>query len=349
MEFIPTCINCNFQKADIVNKSRLHTLINETWYSKNTLSQILWPVSLLFCGIVAVRKTLYSLKILKSTKLDAPVIVIGNITVGGTGKTPLVIWVANFLKESGFTPGIISRGYMGKAKSWPQQVRPDSDPVIVGDEAVLISRQTGCPMAVGPDRVAAGQALLKYSSCDIIISDDGLQHYALQRLIEVIVIDGVRRFGNGLCLPAGPLREATNRADKADFLVTNGIPAQGEYAMRYSGKRLYSLTDPNNTLELSEFKNRTVHAVSAIGNTRRFYDYLRSQGLDVIEHSFPDHYMYVENDLDFDDELAILMTEKDAVKCSRYKKADCWYLPIKVEMKKEFGLRLLDKIGANDG
>jgi len=329
--------------------SKIHTLINDTWYSKNTLSQFLRPFALLFCGIVAIRKTLYSLKLLKSTKLNVPVIVVGNITVGGTGKTPLVIWIANFLKESGFTPGIISRGYMGKAKSWPQQVRPDSDPVIVGDEAILISRQSACPMAVGPDRVAAAQALLKYSSCDIIISDDGLQHYALHRTIEVVVIDGVRRFGNGQCLPAGPLRESVNRIDKADFLVTNGIASQGEFAMRYSGKKLFSLLDLNLTMMLADFKNKKVHAVSAIGNTQRFYDYLRSQGLDIIEHSFPDHYMYSMKDLDFDDDLDIIMTEKDAVKCQRYKIKNCWYLPIKVEMKKDFGLRLLNKIGDKDG
>ena len=329
--------------------SKLHTLINETWYSKNTLSQILRPLSILFCGIVAIRKTLYSLKILKSTQLDVPVIIVGNITVGGTGKTPLVIWIANFLKDSGYTPGIISRGYLGKAKSWPQQVRPDSDPVIVGDEAVLISRQTGCPMAVGPNRVEAGKALLKYSNCDIIISDDGLQHYALQRLVEVVVIDGVRRFGNALCLPAGPLREAINRTDSADFLVTNGIAAQGEFAMRYSGKNLYNLINPVEICPLSEFKSKTVHAVSAIGNTNRFYDYLRSQGLDVIEHSFPDHYMYKASDIHFNDGLPVIMTEKDAVKCRRYKLENCWYLPIKVEMKKDFGLQLLDKIGVSDG
>jgi len=332
-----------------VKKSKLHILVNETWYSKNTLTQILRPLSLIFCGIVAIRKSLYSLKILKQTKLDVPVIVVGNITVGGTGKTPLVIWIAKYLRENGFTPGIVSRGYMGKAKSWPQQVRPDSDPVIVGDEAILIARQAQCPMAVGPDRVEVAKTLLKYSQCDIIISDDGLQHYALQRTIEVIVIDGVRRFGNGFCLPAGPLREAVNRMDKADFIVTNGIAYQGEFAMRYTGKELVNLLEPDSTLMLSEFKDKKVHAISAIGNPQRFFDFLRSQGLELIEHSFPDHYMYVQNDITFDDELAVLMTEKDAVKCQRYDIKNCWYLPINVEMKKEFGLRLLDKIGERDG
>ncbi len=332
-----------------MKNSKLHILINETWYSQNMLTHLLKPVSWLFCGIVAIRRTLYSLKILKSTKLDVPVIVIGNISVGGTGKTPLVIWVAKFLKESGFTPGIISRGYQGKAKSWPQQVRPDSDPVIVGDEAILISRQAACPMAVGPDRVAAAKALLKYSDCDIIISDDGLQHYALQRTIEVIVVDGVRRFGNGYCLPAGPLRETTSRLDKVDFVVTNGIAAQGEFAMRYSGKILVNLTQTDSKLMLSEFKNKKVHAVSAIGNPQRFFDYLRGQGLDIIEHIFPDHYMYTRDDIIFDDDLAVIMTEKDAVKCQRYSLENYWYLPVNVEMKKEFGLRLLDKIGEQDG
>ncbi len=332
-----------------MKNSKLHTLINETWYSQNLLSQLLKPVSWLFCGVVAVRRTLYSLRILHSTKLAVPVIVVGNISVGGTGKTPLVIWVAKFLKESGFTPGIVSRGYLGKAKSWPQQVRPDSDPVIVGDEAILISRQAACPMAVGPDRVAAGQALLKYSDCDIIVSDDGLQHYALQRTLEVIVVDGERRFGNGYCLPAGPLRENTSRLDKADFVVTNGIASHGEFAMRYSGKVLVNLLDADSKLMLSEFKNMSVHAVSAIGNPQRFFDYLRSQGLNVIEHIFPDHYMYLQHDIEFDDDLAVIMTEKDAVKCQRYPLKNYWYLPINVEMKKEFGLRLLDKIGDRDG
>jgi len=332
-----------------VKKSKLHKIINDTWYTPSTLTQILRPLSLLFCGIVAVRKTLYSLKIFKQTKLNVPVIVVGNITVGGTGKTPLVIWIANYLKESGFSPGIVSRGYMGKAKSWPQQVRPDSDPVIVGDEAILISRHAQCPMAVGPNRVDVAQTLLKYSNCDIIISDDGLQHYALHRTIEVVVIDGVRRFGNGFCLPAGPLREDVSRLDKADFIVTNGIASPGEYAMRYSGKELVDLHDNDSKVMLTELKGLKVHAVSAIGNPQRFFDYLRSQGLDVLEHSFPDHYMYVESDLVFNDDYAVLMTEKDAVKCQRYKVNNCWFLPINVEMKKEFGLNLLNKIGENDG
>lgn len=332
-----------------MNKSKLHKLINDTWYSTTAFTQILRPLSVIYCGIVAIRKALYSLKILKQTKLDVPVIVVGNITVGGTGKTPLVIWVAKYLKENGFTPGVVSRGYMGKAKSWPQQVRPDSDPVIVGDEAILISRQAQCPMAVGPNRVDVAQTLLKYSNCDIIISDDGLQHYALQRTIEVVVIDGIRRFGNGFCLPAGPLREDVNRIDKADFIVTNGIAMPGEFAMRYSGKILVNLHDSESTLNLMELKGKKVHAVSAIGNPKRFFDYLRSQGLDVIEHDFPDHYLYTNNDLIFDDGLAVLMTEKDAVKCERYAVQNCWYLPINIEMKKEFGLNLLNKIGERDG
>jgi len=332
-----------------VKESKLHTLINETWYSQNFLTHLLKPLSWIFCGIVVIRRTLYSFKLLKSTNIDVPVIVVGNITVGGTGKTPLVIWIVNFLKESGFTPGVVSRGYKGKAKSWPQQVRPDSDPVIVGDEAILISRQTGCPMAVGPDRVAASEALLKYSNCDIIVSDDGLQHYALQRSLEVIVIDGERRFGNGQCLPAGPLRETISRMDKADFIVTNGNASQGEFAMRYSGKTLVALNNNDSKLMLSEFKDKKVHAVSAIGNPQRFFYFLRSQGLDIIEHEFPDHYMYSVSDLDFGDNRDVIMTEKDAVKCQRFQLDNIWYLPVSVEMKKEFGLRLLDKIGGRDG
>ena len=181
--------------------------LQKSWYSKNGLTTALLPLSWGFCIVVELRRLLYRLKVLKTTQLRVPVIVVGNITVGGTGKTPLVIELVNILKEKGYRPAVISRGYGGKAKTWPQQVRADGDPTMVGDEAILIARRTHCPMAVGPDRVASAEALLKYTDCNIIISDDGLQHYALGRDIEIAVIDGVRRYGNENCLPAGPLRE----------------------------------------------------------------------------------------------------------------------------------------------
>ena len=180
------------------------------------------PLGFLFSDAVKFRKFLYRLGVLKTHTLPVPVIVVGNITVGGTGKTPLIIWLARFLKDSGFKPGIISRGYGGQAESWPQWVAANSDAKNVGDEALLIAKQTGCPMAVGPLRVDAANMLLKQADCNVILSDDGLQHYALNRDIEIAVIDGERRFGNGYCLPAGPLREPIERLQSVDFIIVNG-------------------------------------------------------------------------------------------------------------------------------
>lgn len=322
--------------------SGLENLLVKTWHEKNGLSFFLRPFSWLFCFIVIVRRAAYKLRILRSTKLPVPVIVVGNITVGGAGKTPLVIYLAELLKSEGYQPGIVSRGYKGKARSWPQQVRADGDPVIVGDEAILISRRTKCPMAVGPDRTAAAKALLQYHGCDIIISDDGLQHYALQRNIEIAVIDGTRRFGNGFCLPAGPLREPLNRLQTVDIKLTNGTAAENEVALRYQFDDLISLKDDTVKQSLEDFSGQTVHAVAGIGYPQRFFELLREQGIKVIEHSFPDHYYYYESDLDFNDEYPVLMTEKDAVKCFRFAKNNMWYLPVSVKLNKSFGSDFLE-------
>lgn len=321
--------------------SGIENLLVKTWHERNGLSFMLRPFSWLYCFIVVFRRTAYRFRILRSAKLPVPVIVVGNITVGGAGKTPLVVYLAELLKSSGYKPGIVSRGYKGKARSWPQQVRPDGDPVIVGDEAILISRRTQCPMAVGPSRADAAKALLQYHGCDIIISDDGLQHYALQRNVEIAVIDGVRRFGNGFCLPAGPLREPVKRLQIVDFKITNGTAAEDELAMRYQFDDLISLQDNNVKQALKGFKGKTVHAVAGIGHPQRFFDLLREQGLTVIEHSFPDHYYYYPSDIEFDDEYPVLMTEKDAVKCFRFANNNTWYLPVSVKIKGNFNKDLL--------
>ncbi|MDH5184104.1 MAG: tetraacyldisaccharide 4'-kinase, partial [Gammaproteobacteria bacterium] len=210
--------------------------IDNYWYSKNRVSSILKPLSWLFCSIVYVRKLLFKLRVLSSYRSKLPIIVVGNITVGGTGKTPMVIWLARQLINAGYKPGIISRGYGGKASHWPQQVRPDSDPYVVGDEPLLIAQRTGCPMAVGPSRVDAAHALKEFTDCDVLISDDGMQHYRLRRDMEICIIDGKRRFGNGLCLPAGPLREKPSRLKSVDFVVTNSANAEvGEISMQLAG------------------------------------------------------------------------------------------------------------------
>lgn len=330
------------------SKHRFQSLLERSWYGKTFLTQVLRPLSWLFVAIVTVRQFFYRHKLLKSTRLPVPVIVVGNLTVGGTGKTPLVIWLADYLKTAGFRPGVLSRGYGGRAKNWPQQVRPDADPVVVGDEAVVISRRTSCPMAVGPDRVSAGLALLKYSDCDVIVSDDGLQHYALQRDIEVMVIDGTRRFGNGYCLPAGPLRELKTRKDTVDFKVTSGVAAQGEYPMTYKGTRIINLLDGKEQ-DIAEFKDKAVVAIAGIGNPDRFFNFLRAHGLRLETRSYPDHFQFDQDSIVVPDTATVLMTEKDAVKCQRYAKPNWWYLPVDAELPNELGLEIINLLGKRHG
>lgn len=315
--------------------------IQKSWYNKSGLTTALRPISWLFCLLVQIRRLFFHLKIFRTTQLNVPVIVVGNLTVGGTGKTPLVIELANLLKKHGYRPGVISRGYGGKARTWPQQVRWDGDPTMVGDEAILIARRTRCPMAVGPDRVTSAQALLKYTDCNVILSDDGLQHYALGRDIEIAVIDGVRRYGNGKCLPAGPLREPIKRLDNVNFKITNGVAAPDEFAMTYKNEKLCRADDPAVTLDINSLKNQTVHAIAGIGNPQRFFDQLKLDGLDIIEHAFPDHYLFKKSDLDFGEIQPIVITEKDAVKCQRFCLHNVWYQPIKAILDNQFTEQLL--------
>jgi tetraacyldisaccharide 4'-kinase len=315
--------------------------LQKSWYQKSGLTTVLLPISWLFCLLVQIRRLLYRIKIFRTTHLKVPVIVVGNITVGGTGKTPMVIELANTLKQHGYRPAIISRGYGGKARTWPQQVRWDGDPTMVGDEAILIARRTRCPMAVGADRVAAAKALIKYTDCNVIISDDGLQHYALGRDIEIAVIDGVRRFGNEKCLPAGPLREPVKRLEQVNFRISNGIAGPNEFAMSYKAEKLHRSDDPNVTLDLSTLKNQTVHAIAGIGNPQQFFNQLKHSGLEIIEHPFPDHYAFKKEDLDFGEIQPIIITEKDAVKCQRFYLHNVWYQPIKAVIDNQFTEQLL--------
>lgn len=302
------------------------------WYNKGGITLLLLPLSWLFCAIAVVRRLLYRIGVLRVHRLPVPVIIVGNISVGGTGKTPLVTWLVELLRVQGYTPGIVSRGYGGGAKHWPQQVRADSDPRMVGDEAVLLSRRTACPMAVGPNRVDAANALLSHTECDVIVSDDGLQHYALGRDIEIAVIDGVRRFGNQHCLPAGPLREPLGRMETVDLVVTNGVAGAREYRMELIPTRLQGLVSANKNMSLDELIGKTVHAVAGIGNPERFFHQLESHGLTVIEHPFPDHHPFEEQDIVFPDELPILMTEKDAVKCHGFANEKHWSVPVDAKL-----------------
>jgi tetraacyldisaccharide 4'-kinase len=298
------------------------------WYGSHPLSILLLPFSGLFRMLVAARRFGYEIGMLHRHKLPVPVIVVGNITVGGTGKTPLVIWLVETLRAAGHRPGVVSRGYGGDAATWPRVVTADSDPAVVGDEPILIARRTACPVVVAPRRVAAARKLIADYDCDVIVSDDGLQHYALARDVEIAVIDGERRLGNGHCLPAGPLRETAARLNSVDLTVVNGEALSGECRMWLSGTTARLLSDPHVYRDLAEWRDTAVHGVAGIGNPGRFFAHLRGQGLNVVEHPFPDHHRFEAGDLRFADDLPVVMTEKDAVKCRGFGGPHHWYVPV---------------------
>lgn len=326
-------------------KNKLARWFVDAWYKEMYISSWFMPLSMLYVDVIRLRRFLYRIKLFKSYRLPVPVIIVGNITVGGTGKTPLVVWLVELLKQQGYQPGVISRGYGGKTEQdiGPQPVTAASDTALVGDEAVLLARRCGCPVVVGRDRPAAARQLLATHPCNVIISDDGLQHYALQRDIEIVVIDGQRRFGNGYCLPVGPLREPPERIKKVDLVVVNGQGAElqeGEFAMHCQGQQWVNLANGEHK-PLAEFKHQSCHAVAAIGNPARFFAQLAAAGIDCQTHALPDHHAYIASDIQFKDEKPVLMTEKDAVKCSAFAEAKHWYLPVDAELPEAFTQQLL--------
>jgi tetraacyldisaccharide 4'-kinase len=302
---------------------------NEVWYTPEPPPWWLTPLAAIYAALSRVRRVAYAKRVMRSTRLSCPVIVVGNLTAGGTGKTPLVCWLASQLTERGYRPGVVSRGYGGSSRR-PRLVRHSDKPEFVGDEAVLLARRSGVPVAVGRDRPAAAQLLIN-AGCNVIVSDDGLQHYALARDCEIIVVDGERRFGNARLLPAGPLRESPDRLGSADAVVFNGGPAQGDGAlhMRLLATQAISMKF-GSSKPLREFAGRPAHAIAAIGNPRRFFAMLRSLGIDVVEHALPDHAELSLDDISFADDLPVLMTEKDAVKCQEIAGPHHWYVPVNV-------------------
>ncbi|HEX4481916.1 MAG TPA: tetraacyldisaccharide 4'-kinase [Rudaea sp.] len=300
--------------------------LQEIWYGGRAPGVMLVLLSNVFGAASSLRRGLYRAGVLRRTEVGVPVIVVGNITVGGTGKTPLVIALVEALRERGWKPGVVSRGFGGSATD-VTRVDAQSDPAVVGDEARLIFDATQAPTMIGRDRVRAAQGLVALG-VDVIVSDDGLQHYRLQRDVEICVIDGARRFGNGRLLPAGPLREPLTRLGSFDFRVCNGDGAeQAETTMRLSGDSAIALTDPARNLRLTEIPR--AHAVAGIGNPARFFDALRAAGVDVIEHPFPDHHAFAPSDFDFGDDLPVLMTDKDAVKCRAFASPSWWRVPVR--------------------
>ena len=260
---------------------------------------------------------------------------------GGTGKTPLVIAIAKLLAGRGLRVGVVCRGYRGAASRWPRKVRPDSDPDRVGDEAVLLARRTGVPVAAGPNRIAAARILFRRSKCDVILSDDGLQHLRLARDVEIVVVDGVRRHGNGRCMPAGPLREPLGRLASVDLVVVNGAGRQDELDMRLVAGDAVNLADASLTRPLDSFRDAPVHAVCAIGHQERFFGTLEDHGLTIVRHPFPDHHPFREEEIRFPDGAPVLMTEKDAVKCERFADPRHWYVPVDAALSAALEARLL--------
>jgi len=324
-------------------RRRLTGFLNAIWYGGNPLGWLLWPVALLYRTAAVLRRALYRRGLLRAVDPGAPVVVVGNITVGGTGKTPCIVWLAEALKQRGLRVGIVTRGYGGCAREWPQWVTRDSDPAQVGDEPVLLAQRTECPVAAGPDRVAAARFLLDRCGVDVLLADDGLQHYRLGRRFEIGIVDGMRGLGNGWCLPAGPLREPVGRLDEIDAVVVNsGDWGYGDvYRAALAPVRVMRLTD-GEMRELDDFSGSEVHAVAGIGHPERFFALLERAGVSVDRRPLPDHATIREPDLSFDDAAPVLITEKDAVKCRSFAPGNVWAVIVDLAFEGDDGDRLME-------
>ena len=300
------------------------------WYRLSWLSALLAPLSLVFGAAVGVRRLTYRAGWRRIERLPVPVVVIGNLVAGGTGKTPLVLWLAEALRARGFRPAIVSRGY-GGANEEPREVAIGGDAVRYGDEPLLLAERSGVPVWIGRDRASAARAAIAaHPDRDLVICDDGLQHYALARDFEIAVEDE-RGYGNGLLLPAGPLRELPSR--QVDATVINGAPARsGAFAMRLEPAGFRRVRDPHRTAAADALLGQRLHAVAGIGNPARFFGTLASLGLAFTPHAFPDHHAFAPGDLDFPDCDAVLMTEKDAVKCRAFPRDDLYALRVEARV-----------------
>lgn len=319
--------------------------LQKHWYRVTPLHLLLLPASMLFYLLSTARRLFFRSGIFPSIKLPVPVIIVGNISIGGTGKTPFTLWLAEQLIANGWHPGIISRGF-GGSSSAPQEVLHYSDPAVAGDEPVLMAQRKLCPVFISRDRPAAALALLNaHPECDVIISDDGLQHYRLQRDVEIVVVDGARRFGNGFLLPAGPLRETPSRLREVDAIVINGgKAAANEFLMQLEGAHFYNLLNPDIIATAADFQGQSVHAIAGIGHPERFFRHLNSLGLTLQTHAYPDHHHYTETELDYPEANALLMTEKDAVKCISFANEKCWVLRVEAHLDTALTQLILKKI-----
>ncbi len=307
----------------------MDNFFQKLWYQKNYLFYFLIPLSWIYILLITLRKVVYKIGIKKIVKFPVPIIVVGNVTVGGTGKTPSLITIANEFLNHNFKVGIVSRGYKSHTRNYPKQVSVYDSPYVVGDEPLLIARRCACPVVIDPNRVRAVQYLLEHFSCDVILSDDGLQHLAMGRNVEIVVIDGKRRFGNQHCLPAGPLREPLSRLKTVNYLITQGNAQLNEFDMFLQPTYFINIKNPQLKYSVLDFPYRKVHAVTAIGNPHRFFHDLKQMNLDVLSYSYPDHYFFSEKDFfKFSEHDIIVMTEKDAVKCEVFAKDNFWYMEV---------------------
>ncbi len=319
-------------------------LVHKIWYENHWLQWLLWPLSWLFGMISSMRRMSFSSGLNKQITLSVPVIIVGNITAGGSGKTPMVIHLIELLRAQGYTPGVVSRGYGAKVEG-VVTVTEHHTPEQVGDEPAMIFARTKVPMVVGAKRVNAAHALLNIADVDVIISDDGLQHYALGRDIEIAILDGERRLGNQKLIPAGPLREPVSRLSSVDFVVINGGHASiSEFLMTLEPSAPIALKPDHKSL----LKSDRIVAMAGIGNPQRFFNTLIQSGYDCFQtHEFADHQAYHQDALS---QLAIdkplIMTEKDAIKCKQFAQSNWWYLPVDARLTKKFDDQLLKKLSA---
>ncbi len=324
--------------------------IAAAWQRRGIVAVLLLPVALPFALAVNVRRLAYRRGWLRAIRLPVPVIVVGNVTAGGSGKTPLALYLAQTLSQLGWCPGIVSRGYAGSLEG-TGAVSAASDPARVGDEPVLLARRAGCPVQVGRDRVAAARALLAaHPECSVLIADDGLQHLRLARDIEIVVVDG-RGFGNGWPLPAGPLRECPARIGEAQAVVLNGeaelppqVRPQAVFRMRLAADRFRALRDPQRSCGAEDLRGRRLHAVAGIGEPARFFRQLERMGLHCEVHAFPDHHRFQASDLVFPGADALLMTEKDAVKCEAFAPPETWVLPVEAQLSPDLAGWVVEKL-----
>jgi tetraacyldisaccharide 4'-kinase len=313
------------------------------WYRRGPTALLLWPISLVFLVGVFLRRLLYAVRLFKSAHPGIPVIVVGNLTVGGSGKTPLVIWIAEFLKSKGWSPAIISRGYGARVDA-PRAATVAAEASEVGDEPIVLARRSGCPVWIGPDRVQVAAALrAAHPDVNVLVLDDGLQHYRLRRDIEIAVVDA-RGLGNGFMLPAGPLREPRLRLRTVNAVVAHGGSAVKDFSMSLAGEEVHRMTDARERRPLKAFAGQRVHGAAGIGDPNRFFVHLGRAGVKVIPHPFPDHHPFTARDLDFGDGLPVILTEKDAVKLRSAARPEWWVLPVSARLDPGFGAWLVRKL-----